>query len=32
MLLLRRYGQQKAMEEQEWTEDDFRRIFGKSYL
>lgn len=29
---LRRYGQLKAMEEQRWSEDDFRRIFGKSYL
>jgi hypothetical protein len=32
MRLLRRYGQLKAMQEQRWTEDDFRREFGKSYL
>lgn len=32
MRLLRRYGQLKAMREQGWTEDDFRREFGKSYL
>nr|DAW04562.1 MAG TPA: Theoretical tuberculin protein [Bacteriophage sp.] len=32
MRLLRRYGQLKAMQEQGWTEDDFRREFGKSYL
>lgn len=32
MLELKRYGQMKAMEEQNWTEDDFRREFGKSYL
>lgn len=29
---LRRYGQLKAMEEQGWTEDKFRSVFGKSYL
>lgn len=29
---LHRYGQLKAMQEQGWTEDDFRREFGKSYL
>lgn len=29
---LRRYGQLKAMEEQGWTEDEFRSVFGKSYL
>lgn len=27
-----RNGQLKAMEEQRWTEADFRREFGKSYL
>ena len=32
MLQLKRYGQLKAMREQSWTEDDFRREFGKSYL
>lgn len=32
MLQLKRYGQLKAMREQGWTEDDFRREFGKSYL
>lgn len=32
MRLLHRYGQLKAMREQGWTEDDFRREFGKSYL
>lgn len=29
---MRRYGQLKAMSEQGWTEDQFREIFGKSYL
>ena len=32
MRRLRRYGQLKAMQERGWTEDDFRREFGKSYL
>lgn len=32
MLQIKRYGQLKAMREQGWTEDDFRREFGKSYL
>ena len=32
MRQLKRYGQLKAMREQGWTEDDFRREFGKSYL
>nr|DAL69082.1 MAG TPA: hypothetical protein [Caudoviricetes sp.] len=32
MRQLQRYGQLKAMREQGWTEDDFRREFGKSYL
>ena len=32
MRRLRRYGQLKAMQEQGWTEEDFRREFGKSYL
>lgn len=29
---LHRYGQEKAMQEQGWTEDEFREIFGKNYL
>jgi hypothetical protein len=32
MRRLRRYGQLKAMQEHGWTEEDFRREFGKSYL
>lgn len=32
MLKLHRFGQVKAMQEQGWTEEDFRREFGKSYL
>jgi hypothetical protein len=32
MRQLRRYGQLKAMQEQDWTEADFIREFGKSYL
>lgn len=32
MRQLKRYGQLKIMSEQGWTEDDFRREFGKSYL
>lgn len=32
MLLLKKYGQQKAMEEQGWTVEDFIREFGKNYL
>lgn len=31
-LLLRRSGQLKVMDEQGWTEEDFIREFGKSYL
>lgn len=31
-LQLKRYGQLKAMQEQGWTEDEFRAQFGKSYL
>lgn len=30
MQRLKRYGQLKAMQEQRWTEDDFRREFGKA--
>ena len=29
---LRQYGQRKAMEEQGWSIDDFRSVFGKNYL
>jgi hypothetical protein len=29
---LRRYGQLTIMKDEGWTEDDFRREFGKSYL
>lgn len=32
MLALQQMGQQKAMEHYGWTEDEFRKIFGKSYL
>ena len=32
MLMLRRYGQRKAMREQGWTEEDFIREFGRSWL
>lgn len=31
-LRLQHIAQEKAMEHYEWTEDDFRQIFGKSYL
>lgn len=31
-LRLKQYGQEKAMQEQGWTVDDFRRIFGRNYL
>lgn len=29
---LMRWGQQKAMEEQGWSVEDFIRVFGKNYL
>lgn len=29
---LHEYGQRKAMEEQGWTRDAFRMIFGKNYI
>lgn len=29
---LKRYGQLKAMQENQWSVDDFIREFGKSYL
>lgn len=32
MQRIRMYGQRKAMREQGWTVEDFRREFGKSYL
>lgn len=32
MRRLRRYGQLTIMKDEGWTEDDFRREFGKSYL
>lgn len=32
MAYLHKYGQKKAMLEQGWTVDEFRREFGKNYL
>ena len=32
MLRLKHYGQKKAMQEQGWSEEDFIREFGKSYI
>ncbi|MBQ9168880.1 MAG: hypothetical protein IJX67_10820 [Oscillospiraceae bacterium] len=32
MQRLHEYGQRKAMEEQGWTIDDFRAVFGKNYI
>lgn len=32
MLLVKQYGQRKAMQEQGWTTEDFIREFGKNYL
>lgn len=32
MQRLHEYGQKKAMRENNWTVDDFRREFGKNYL
>lgn len=29
---LHRYGQRKAMQEQGWTAEEFKDIFGKNYL
>lgn len=29
---LHEYGQRKAMQEQGWTVDEFREIFGRSYI
>lgn len=32
MQKLHEYGQRKAMEEQDWTTEDFIREFGRNYL
>ncbi len=32
MLYLHRYGQRKAMEENDWNIEDFIKVFGKNYL
>ena len=32
MLYVKQYGQRKAMKEQGWTVDEFRKEFGKNYL
>ena len=32
MRMLHEYGQRKAMEEQNWTTEDFIREFGRNYL
>lgn len=32
LLKLRKIGQQRAMEEWGWSEDEFRKIFGKNYI
>ena len=32
MQTLHEYGQRKAMEDNGWTVDDFRGIFGKNYI
>lgn len=32
MKRLRQWGQEKAMQEQSWTVDDFRDVFGRNYL
>lgn len=29
---LHKYGQQKAMQEQNWTKEEFRKVFGRNYL
>lgn len=31
-LMLKQYGQRKAMEEQGWSKEDFIREFGRNYL
>lgn len=32
MQKLHEYGQRMAMDEQGWTVEEFRRVFGKSYI
>lgn len=32
MLVVKRYGQLRSMQEQGWSEEDFIREFGKNYL
>lgn len=32
MLYLRQYGQQKAMQEQGWTTEEFIKEFGRNYI
>ncbi len=32
MRLVQRFGQEKAMREQNWSKEDFIREFGKNYL
>jgi hypothetical protein len=32
MQFLHEYGQKKAMQEQGWTADEFRQVFGRNYL
>ena len=32
MQAMHEYGQRKAMQEQGWTVDEFRQVFGKNYL
>lgn len=32
MEYVHKYGQRKAMEEQGWTKEEFREIFGRNYL
>jgi hypothetical protein len=32
MLMVKQYGQRKAMKENDWTTEDFIREFGRNYL
>jgi len=32
MKFVQRFGQEKAMQEQNWTKEEFIREFGKNYL
>lgn len=32
MQFLHEYGQKKAMQEQGWTADEFRQVFGRNYI